>query len=253
MPDELVHFKLRGSISLPTFRDALDRFYELAGAIADEVAPGQLIDWEIRDLEGGSAGGKFAVRTERAEYAAEIRHGMTTSLDAVRNGAVVPFGPRASRAARALTSIVGDGAEGLEFGTDYGWVDVPAPLLFPSLRKPATVVAFGMVRGVVDQLIRSKARFVVFAEPDSRAVSCYMRPEFASDEVMGSLYGRRVRVTGDVERDRLTGRRVRVRNVFPDQVSVISTSPPDFEQALGIFRPPDGYPAPEERRERWDD
>lgn len=253
MPEDLVYFKLRGAISVPTFRDALEQFYELAAAIAEEVAPGQRVEWEIRELEGGSAGGRFAILTDRPEYSAEIRHGMTTCIDAVRQGHVVPFNARAGRAARVFTSLVGTKAEGLEFDADYGFIDVPAPVLFEARRRKPTVTAFGMVKGEVDQLIRSKSRFVVFAEPDRRAVSCWIVGDSATDEFMSGLYGKRVRALGDVERDRASGRLVRVANIETKNIEVIGSRTPDFERALGVIATPPDYPPPEERRAAWED
>lgn len=131
---------------------------------------------------------------------------------------------------------------------EYGAIEVVAPVLFVAPRQSSTTTSFGMVKGEVDALIRSKGRFVVFTEPDLRAVSCYIERAMDVDEVLPGLYGKRLRVTGEVERDRSSGRVLRVQRVVPAHIEVLPKEKPTFETALGVLRVPPGTPPPEKRR-----
>ncbi len=245
-------FKLGGAISLSGFGKALSKFSELADALSQEIAPGESFEWIIEDLQGGSALASFSTRTERPEFGAEVRLGFNTALDAARNSRVIPFGPRVTRATRDIVSLVGDQSEYLEVATDYGEIAIQAPVLFASYQR-STVTSFGLVNGEVDQLIRSKSRFVIFAEPDRRPVSCYLLDRSDVDDFMHKIYGHHVRLSGHVERDRKSGRLVKVNNVDPRDVTIVSGVKPDFERALGAIKIPEDYPPPEERRALWDD
>ncbi|MEO6044533.1 MAG: hypothetical protein ABIQ47_11505 [Tepidiformaceae bacterium] len=253
MTDDLVTFKLEGPITLDAFREALARFHELATAVAEEVAPEQPFEWIIEELQAGSAGAAFQTRTARAEYGAEVRRGISTALDAAKESKIVPFNLRVARAARSVIALVGKEAEGLAVTTEYGAIDVVVPVLLSAPRQTATVASYGVIKGEVDALVRSKARFVIFAEPDSRVVNCYLGRDEEVDAVMSTLYGQRVRVTGDIERNRHSGRIVRVQHVKTAGVEILRRDRPDFERALGAFRVPSSTPPPEERRAKWDD
>lgn len=253
MADGLVTFHMHGATTLAQFRDALDRFHELAEAIAAEVAPDQPFEWVIEELEAGSAKAAFATVTERPEYGAEVRRGITDALEAGQSGKVIPFGPRAMRATRGVLRLVGDQAsEGLDIETDFGAIDVPAPVLLTPTVNRRPVVSFGMVKGEVDAATRSRSRFVVLVEPDRRPVPCTLDRAAENDPLLFRIFGRRVRVRGEISRDRTSGRLIRVRTAA-ENVELLTDERPSFERALGVIRIPRGYPPPEERRAAWGD
>lgn len=254
MAEDVVKFELDGPITLHGLSTALSRFEELAAAIAEEVAPDQSFEWVIEYLEAGSAITEFRTKTDRPEYGAEVRLGITTSLDAARSNRVIPFRQRVTAAARSVIALVGSEAEALRCNTEYGQVEVDAPILLHAPRQTAVTRSFGMIKGEVDGLIRSKGRFVVLTDSEVRPVNCYLAKDVDVDQVMPGLYGKRVRVSGDLERDRRTGRVLRVEEVEPRSIQIISRPDPQaFEAALGVYQMPKNYPLPEQRRAAWDD
>jgi len=248
-----VRFALDGPISLRALSVALHRFEELASAVAEEVAPGERFEWVIDYLEAGSATTDFLTKTDRKESGSEVRLGITTALDAAASNRVIPYKQRVTEAARSVIALVGSEAEGLRCNTEYGVVSVSAPMLISTPRQRATTRAFGMIKGEVDGLVRSKGRFVVLTDSEVRSVSCYLARNVEVDAVMPGLYGKRVRVSGDLERDRRTGRVLKVEEVEPESIEILPPlNPLAFEAALGVYSIPENHPPPEERREMWD-
>ena len=91
----------------------------------------------------------------------------------------------------------------------------------------------GSIDGTVETLQRRNGyAFTLYDTLLDRAITCHLRPD--QEDLMREAWGKRVRVTGYIGRDPLTGRALDIRDIWEIQI-LPEIAPGSYKAALGIL------------------
>lgn len=231
MAKDRISLTLNGDIPLLLFSEAIQHFSDLITQLSREVSGKGEIEWQIAELEAGSATATIIgisqdyVSVERVIGAYEhIGHALETHT-------TIPYSPDVVKAAKALTDILDGKVTSIELTTpNHTSLITQAAGAF---EKPTRTVVFGTVTGLVETLSRRQSlRFIVYDDLFDKAVKCFF--EESQREMMRDVWDKKVVVTGKVVRNSTDGRPIEVREI--ENVKIISDRPRNsFRRARGII------------------
>lgn len=240
---------LKGSISLRDYTVALEGFFALMKSLADDVANGAEIEWEVTSLEAASAHTtvrgipKSGWAMAGVERVVDAYHEVG---NAMRAGKPIPYSVQTRSAAQRIASVLNHKITSLVFETVAEDVEVfspdatiPAKLERPHLAQ----VCHGAVKGRVQSLSNRRAlRFTLYDLLHDNAVSCYLLP--GNEDKMRQAWGRLAIVEGIVRRDPFTGHPASIREI--KDLHVVPERTGTWRDAMGVAPAKPGSISPEE-------
>src|SRR5262249_49024293 len=123
--------------------------------------------------------------------------------------------------------------------TDEVNVAITTPIIEEEERISRTH-GLGSIDGTVETLQRRNGyAFTLYDTLLDRAVTCHLRPD--QEALMREAWGKRVRVTGYIARDPLTGRALEIRDIWDIHI-LPEITPGSYKAALGLLASDDPTP-----------
>ena len=228
-------FTVEGGIELADFTGSLQLLTNFVQALSAEIAKGTTIRWRIEDLKRGSAIAVLRGEVETSETSdapERIIRGIGIVTTSLVTGDPIPYSAPVQEAAIALTRAIQGSITALHLQTDESDVTITTPILEEDERGLKTH-ALGTIDGIVQTLQRREGYiFTLYDSLLDRPIRCYLHPE--QENLMREAWGKRVRVTGRIGRDALTGRAIDIRDIW--DVQILSEVPSgSYKKALGIL------------------
>jgi hypothetical protein len=229
---------LEGSdISLSSFASAVTALDALLKNLSIEVAPNSRIEWEVEDLQVGSAVATVRGRTVSGDPEAVYRvsSAYETIGAALSRGDAIPYSERVRHNVAALTAVLEDRVEAVRLETanqDYtiaGRRGLPSPNVIYG--RP--LISLGAVEGRIQTLSnRRSLRFTLYDTLNDQAVACYLKS--GEEDRIQALWGRRVIVEGEIRRDPWSGRPTTVRQIT-EVTPLPERDPDEWHEAKGVL------------------
>jgi hypothetical protein len=221
----------------------LNNFRVLLDGLAEVVAGGYRIDWQIVQLREGSAVTAVRGVAESSEAVLNVTMALDAIGESLERGEALPYGGSVQTAALSLTRLVNGQVSAVRLkAAEREYVLAGSPTIgHPRINPPredlaleqarTPVEAFGAVEGTISTLIdRGRLRFTLYDQWNNR-VTCYLESD-QHDEV-ASLWGRRVVVEGRVKRNPRDGNSISVSRIT--RITPLSEyeEPGSWQQARG--------------------
>ncbi len=229
-------FELGGRVELKDMAEGFQLFNQLVDALSQKGK----ISWVVDDLHSGSAMATLRGESEDMSLVAQVIDDCNRVGAALEQGEIPSGSQPVKRAARKILNFA-VGCDYIRLGTptaDYKISGIVPPA------QPQHRVSFGVMAGQVQPLTnRGSLRFVLYDEIHDKAVSCYLEP--GQEEKLRQLWGRRAQVSGQISRERDSGRPVSIRRIT--NIDPIKDVPPGtYRDAKGALPLPIGSPNPED-------
>ena len=172
MAADTLTLALNGRVSLADFASATVKLQRLVVGLAKQITPGATVEWEIADLQEGSAITTIRGETAKLDALDAIVTGYEFVGECLRNAKVIPYGPAVAKPANGIAALLNGHITSLRFETANK--DVTIASNSTKLKSPTTTLAYGMVEGRVQTLTsRAGLRFTLYDKTFDAAVACY--------------------------------------------------------------------------------
>lgn len=243
MPDTTLVLALEGDVRLDQFSEAVSHFHKLLVQLTQEVAADTKIEWDLEDLQYGSAIMAVAGRADTEEPVLRVISAFEDVGQSLQQHQPIPFSRHVTREAELLTKLIGGDIKAVRLGTArkeaiiYGLFDAK------KITTAKPMVSFGSVKGRVQSISnRGKLRFTLYDGVFDKPVSCYVKED--RQDILADIWDRVVFVSGRVTRQPDSGQPVSVREITSiDFVPIIE--PGSYRMARGILAG-SGEPEPAE-------
>ena len=236
-------FIVEGSLELSDFTGALQLLINFVQALSAEIAKGTTIRWHIEDLKGGSATTVLrgeGEASDTSEAAEGVVRGIGIATASLVTGNAFPYSVPVKEEAIALTRAIQKSVTALHLKTDEEEVVLTTPISEPDEQGLRTH-ALGSVEGIVQTLRRREGYvFTLYDNLLDRAIRCYLQPE-QEHLMLKAWESKRVRVTGRIHRDALTGLAIDIRDIWEVE-ALPEIAPGSYKNALGILKDDDPTP-----------
>ncbi len=217
MPKDRIGLILNGDVPLELFAEAMRYFSELIDQLSREIGKDAEIEWQIVDLDAGSASATVCGISPNFDLVERVVNAYETVGNSLELKKTIPYSSAVVKAANAITDILDGKISSLEFfTTDYSSHITESTT---AEGKVTRCRIYGSVSGLVETLSRRQTlRFVLYDNLFDRAVKCFF--EEHQREMMRNVWDKKVSVTGMILRDWATGRPLEVRDI--ERVEIIS-------------------------------
>lgn len=232
MAADQLTLELSGAVSLPKFAEAMKRFQALIADLSKEIGKEGGVNWQVQDLNYGSAITTVQGRGRSPDEVERIVIGYGHVGVALAQRTNIPYSEKVQRSANSLANVVGGGVTALRFETTF--IDaVVGPQTNAARDTPSITYAYGAIKGTVETLTtRRGLRFTLYDQIFDRPISCYLQDTQQQD--MREAWGRSVIVSGIIGREPATRRPVVVRDIQNIEI-VADVSPGSFRLARGAL------------------
>ena len=237
MSNDTLTFALGGRVEIEQFQEGITRFRQLVVALT----PRKGVKWIIEDLHPGSA-----VITLRGEAAApaeveKIVDDYGSVGKALEFHEPLTYNRRVRQAAESIKNLA-DSLEYVRFETPVCDYTISKNGTAPNQRT--FLVSIGAISGRVQTLSnRGSLRFNLYDTVLDKAISCYLQP--GQEELMREVWGRRVRVSGQVSRETTSGLPKAIRQILGVEI-LEEVAPGSYRLARGAVSRQPGDEMPED-------
>jgi hypothetical protein len=233
MPDTTLVIALEGDVRLDQFAKAVTHFQKLLSQLTLEVAANTEIEWDIEDLQYGSAIMAVAGRADTEEPVLRVISAFEDVGQSLQQYEPIPFSPHVAREAESLTKLISGNLKAVRLGTArkeaiiYGLFDAK------KISAAKSMVSFGSVKGRVQSISnRGKLRFTLYDAVFDQPISCYVKED--RQDILTDIWDKIVFVSGRVTRQPTTGQPVSVREISSIEV-VSMIEPGSYRKARGVL------------------
>ena len=233
MPDTTITLALEGDVRLDQFSEAVNHFHKLLLQLTQEVAADTKIEWDLEDLQYGSAIMAVSGRADTEEPVLRVVSAFEDVGQSLQQHEPIPFSRHVAREAEALTKLISDDIKAVRLSTAHREAIIYG--LFDANKISATkpIVSFGSVKGRVQSISnRGKLRFTLYDVVFDKPVSCYIRED--RQAVLTDVWDKIVFVSGRVTRQPDSGQPVSVREITSIDL-VPTVEPGSYRNARGIL------------------
>ena len=222
-------------MELEQFHEGVVRFRQLVTALTPRTG----VKWIIEDLQLGSAIITLRGESEVPGKVEKIVSDYGNIGKSLEIGEPLQYNLRVKRAAERVQDLAGF-VEYVRFETplvDYKFFGSGAVKVDQQSR-----VSVGVVTGKVQTLSnRGNLRFNLYDTIHDKAVSCYLQP--GQEDLMREVWGRRVRVSGQVSREAASGLPKVIRKILDIKI-LEEVEPGSYRLAKGAvpWQPGDAMP-----------
>jgi hypothetical protein len=243
MPDTTLMLVLEGDVRLEQFSEAVSHFHKLLAQLSQEVAADSTIDWNLEDLQYGSAIMAVAGYSEQEESVLRVVSAFEDLGQSLQKHEPIRFSKYVAREAEALTQLIRGDIKAVRLSTAqqeaiiYGLFDTK------KLKMSKPMISFGTVKGRVQAISsRGKLRFTLYDAVFDKPVTCFVQED--RQDILTDIWDKFVFVSGRVTRQPDSGQPVSVREITAiDFVPVFE--PGSYRMARGVLAG-QGEPEPAE-------
>lgn len=243
MANNKITLKLEGTVPLDLFNKAVAHFASLVAHLTQDIVGVNGVEWTVTELDTGSA--FIEVTGVEPQEAEKVATGWGVIGRALERGEAIPYSQPIVEDAIGITSVLNGKITGASFGDaiDIKGV-VNKPIVYEQQIK-REIRDFGVIEGVIRTISDTNGLVVgLYDEVFERRIVCYLGTSAEREEQAREVWRKRVRITGMIRRNPLTGSVIDIRDV-----SSIEIAEPKIEGALlrgqGVLRWEEGDEAPE--------
>lgn len=241
MPGNDVTLALEGEVTLEDFAATLTNFTQLMDELSKFVAQSADIVWVIDELHAGSAEVTAIGVSEQTEAVTRAVRAYEVIAESLETGQSIPYPSNVTDKAVAITRVINGRISAVRFQTSE--VDRVVSTAFTGQARKSNISAFGMVKGQVETLNRRRGlKFTLYDDVLDKPIICHIRPD--QEELVREIWGKRVMVTGIIEREPEKGHARSVKEVT-DISLVIEVDPESYKVARGVIPWYEGDEPPE--------
>lgn len=227
-----VALKLNGVILVEHFAEAIGGFSDLVRALSKEVAGPAKVDWHIKELSTGSAEATLEGISETEDVVMQVVDAYQDVGGALAHNAPLAYSPEVVSAAFRIVGVLKNDVASVVFITANQREEI-SDLPTESKREIKRLTSMGTIVGVAESLLRHPGlRLSLRDDLFEKIVDCYLSSDY--EELMRKVWGKRVAVTGLIERHPLTGRPVEIRQVSWLEI-IEDTQPGGYKLAAGAL------------------
>jgi hypothetical protein len=223
---------LNGDVPLDLFVEVIRHFNELITNLSHELAGDVKIDWQIAELEAGSATAEIVGYASDINIVERVVCAYETVGRALEMKKPIPYSSSVVKAAEGIASIIDGRISSVEFHTtdDFTSCITESPT---AIGKPTRINVYGTITGLVETLSRRQTlRFILYDDLFDKAIKCFFEED--QREMMRDIWDKKVTVTGRITRDAITGRPLEMHDI--QNVKIISDRPQgSFKRARGVI------------------
>ena len=224
-------------MELGQFHEGIHRFRQLVEALT----PRKGVKWVVEDLQPGSAVITLRGVSESPDKVEKIVSDYGNIGKSLETNTQLHYNRRVQRAAERVQDVA-ETVEYVRFETPLVDYTVFGVGIVKEDRQSR--VGIGAVTGKVQTLSnRGSLRFNLYDTIHDKAVSCYLQP--GQEDLMREVWGRRVRVSGQVSREAVTGLPKVIRQI-QDIETLKEVEPGAYRLAKGAIPRQPGDALPEE-------
>ncbi len=233
MPDTTLVLALEGDVTLNQFSDAVNHFHKLLLHLTQEVAADARIEWDLEDLQYGSAIMAVAGRADNHEPLLRVVSAFEEVGQSLQQHEPIRFSQHVAREAEALTRLINRDIKSVRLGTARREAIIYRRFDAKKLSSTKPLMSFGTVKGRVQSISnRGKLRFTLYDTIFDKPVSCFITDE--QQAVLSDVWDKTVFVTGRVTRQPDTGQPVSVREITSIEF-VPLIEPGSYRLARGVL------------------
>ncbi|MBZ0304808.1 MAG: hypothetical protein K8I82_01950 [Anaerolineae bacterium] len=242
MPDTTLVLALEGDVTLDQFSEAVNHFHKLLLQLTQEVAADTPIEWDLEDLQYGSA---IMAVVGRADYDEPILRVVSAFEDigqSLQHHERIPFSRHVAKEGEALTKLIKGNVKAVRLGTARKEAIIYSLFDARKISMTKPMVSFGTVKGRVQAISnRGKLRFTLYDAVFDKPISCFVKED--RQNVLTDIWDKVVFVTGRVTRQPDSGQPVSVRDIISIDSKPI-VEPGSYRLARGVLaRSGDSEPA----------
>lgn len=232
MPNYTITLRLSGDVSFDDYLAAANKLSSLVKALGRDVAYGVEVEWNVDDLQGGSAVTTLrglAKEENLQPQVEEIVRAYERVGDSMERGLSIPYSQEVAEAARGITRILNGRIDDVRFETEETEAIVTSTAPMSSEQKRPSIYAYGAIEGRVQTLSsRNELSFTLY-DAFGRGIPCHLKK--GDEDMMRDAWEKWVIVEGRVRRD-ATGKPLSIRRIT-DVVVRESGDPEGYREARG--------------------
>ena len=245
MTNDQITLGLGGDVSFDSFVGGMQRFQNLVKALTDELGVSKSVTWSIHDLQSGSALVTVKGEAENITDVERVVQAYESIGEALESRSPIPYSSKVTETVGNLSALLNDGISYFRLETIEEEYTISDKARSGEFTGPPVVASIGAVRGRVQTLTERKSlRFTLFDYLHDKAVYCYLTEK--QRELASAAWGKSVIVSGNVTRDRWTGRPLTIRRITDIQILSVEGKEADYRLARGALPHKHGAPMPEE-------
>lgn len=225
MAQNTLTLKLGGdAIPVGDFAEAMQQFSKLIKALSAEIVGPDSIEWNIAELDTGSAVATIAGFYEEEEQVDRVVAAYAKVGQALQDRDVIPYSSSVIKPAMALAGLINGHVKSIAMDTDRHSTLVSEPLSEEDATKNK-LFDYGMISGRLETVGgRKQIEMRVREQIYGYSVVCYAEPRF--EDAIRKAWRRNIVVHGRIHRDLDTGRPIEVRSITAVEVP---PEPRDFD------------------------
>ncbi len=221
MANNKISLTLNGDVPLKQFSEAMLHLNELIILLSKEVGENAQIEWQIEELEAGSATATV-VGIYQDDYVVEKIVGAYETIGrALEKDEPIPYSQMIVKETKAITGIINEKISSVEFFTN----NYSSSLITThgvGIVKTKDKESLGSVRGLVETLSRRQSlRFIVYDDLFDKAVKCCFKE--TQVDMIRDIWDKRVVVTGSIIHDISSGRPILIKEIQDIKVLPVDT------------------------------
>lgn len=233
MAETTLVLALEGDVRLDQFSEAVTQFQKLLQQLTQEVASDTKINWDLEDLQYGSAIMTVSGRADNDEPVLRVIKAFEDIGQALQQHQPLTFSRHVAKTAEALTRLISDDIKAVRLGTAHKEAIIYGVFDAKQVNTSQPMVSFGTVKGRVQSISnRKQLRFTLYDAVFDKPISCYVSEDRRA--ILTDIWDRIVFVTGRVTRQPDTGQPVSVREVIDiDFVPIMEAG--GYRRARGVL------------------
>ena len=220
-----------GEVPLEIFAKAINHFQELIKELSLEIEPNANIEWQINELEAGSATAGIISVYPDVEKVERIVTAYEVIGKALSSNRPIPYNEKISDAAKKITSVIDGKVDSIEFFTPEFSSHIDE--VMDSLEKKKRKIVYGTVTGLVETVSRRQTlRFMLYDKLFDKAVKCIVGED--RKDLMRDIWDKQVIVTGQILRETTTGKPIQIKEI--ESIEIITDKlEGNFLRARGVI------------------
>lgn len=212
MSDKRITIAYEGIVHLAEFESLVTNFKSLVNNLSREVANASNIEWEIAELNAGSAFLTVEGHHPDADKVPTVVNAWASMGASLQRGEAIPYSDTIKESVDGLLQPLNGKVSAARWGTVNAEYKITRSQVVRQLPSAGTVYTLGIVKGRVQTITtRNKLQFTLFDHLSNNAVYCQLDPQMK--EEIRKYWDEEVLVSGQVERNLRTGLAKSIRQV----------------------------------------
>ncbi len=232
MANDTITLRLSGDVLLDEYAIVVRHLGFLVKALAKDVAGGVEVEWNVDDLQGGSAVTTLrglAKQKDLQPQVEEIVKAYEQVGVSMEQGLRIPYSEEVADAARGITGVLNGRIDDVRFETEEAEAIITSAPSSPSERRRPSMYAYGAIEGRVQTLSsRNELKFTLY-DAFGRGIPCHLQK--GDEDMMRDAWEKWVVVEGWVRRD-ASGQPLSIRRIT-DVVVREHGNPEGYREARG--------------------